>query len=101
MTRYDMMHQSKVRDIDGDFFPDPLSITFDKPIKQLPTAKQIGGADISKFWMTYYEQYEETDGDDLLLSRNQIPYIGKLKPGDIIYFFQKDDLADVVFEEKG
>lgn len=93
------MASSVVRDTDGDFFPDPLSVTYGKDLKVLPTEHVVTANDVAKFWVTYYEQYGETEGDDLLLSKNCVPYIGALTPGEKIYFFDVEDLRDVTFEE--
>jgi hypothetical protein len=99
MTRYDKMISSTVLDEDGESWPDPLSVTYGNDIKVLPTVHRVSAVDIAKFWVAYYNQYAVTEGDDMLLSRNGVPYIGMLKPGDEIYFFDVNDLENIEYQE--
>lgn len=100
MNRYNKMNPSKVIDEeDGEQYPDPLTITYSNSITKLPTEHTVTSADIAKFWWYYYQKYGDTEGDDVLLGRNGIPYIGMLKPGDKLYELESDDLFNIEFVE--
>jgi hypothetical protein len=93
------MTASAVQDTDGEYFPDAVSVTYGKDIKKLPAEHVVNVNDVAKFWVTYYEHYNDTEGDDLLLSKNCVPYVGTLVPGDKLFFFDVEDLRDIVFKE--
>lgn len=83
------------KDIDGEPYPDPLSINFaDVRLTKIPTKHQISAGDIAKFWLTTYREYNITQYDDLWLSLNGIPYIGMLELGDVIYKFDINDIIN-------
>lgn len=91
-SRYDYMWESNTRDEegDGDFWPDPLSIDYDPPlekIKTLPNGYELTYSDMKKLWLAYYKATGYTERDDILYQVNDIPNIGMLEPGDVIYMF--------------
>lgn len=95
-SRYDFMEDSKVCDIDGVNYPDPLSLNYsDYAITEIPTLFQTTAADISKFWTRMYHDYKITELDDVLLDMNGIGYVGMLEPGSILYRFDIKDIQGV------
>lgn len=93
-SRYTYMNESRQIDEDGDTWPDPLSINYDNfKLSTMVGTHTITAGDIAKFWKYYYNTYQSTEGDDLLLSLNGIPYIGTLEPGDKIVEIPPDDLS--------
>jgi hypothetical protein len=99
MNRYLKMQPSKVTDVDGETYYDPLSVSYGYSITKIPTKHIVDSTDIAKFWYYFYKRYGKTEGDDILLSRNSVPYIGMLKPGDTLYEFVDDDLNNITFQE--
>lgn len=82
------MKPSKVLDIDGQAFPDPLSIKYgDFSLSKVPTASEVNMAAIQKFWKFMFDRYGITYYDDLLLSQNGVDYLGNLEPGDVLYMY--------------
>lgn len=93
-SRYSYMEPSKACDIDKDCWPDPLSIRYTNPsMNVVPATKEVNTSDLQKFWLTYYNTYGATDGDDILLSYNGVPYIGMLEPGDSIVILDSKDVS--------
>jgi hypothetical protein len=99
MSRYDTCNSSYVEDIDGEKWPDPLSLVYNKDITEVPTTHKVTTADIAKFWLCYQRLGRNDDYDDILLSRNQIPYIGLLRPGDSLYVFGGADFLNVSYND--
>lgn len=94
-SRYDFIKPSQITDTDGEQFPDPLTAPYNNvQYTQAMTYKQIGTADIAKFWVFMLNNYGIQELDDVLLSLNQIPYIGYLKPGDIVYTMDINDIQN-------
>lgn len=94
-SRYDFMTAGQVVDEDGDKFPDPLTAPFNNvQFTQIPGIKQVSDIDILKFWTFMVKEYNIQDLDDVLLSLNQVPYIGYLEPGDSILLIDLDDLKN-------
>ncbi len=93
-SRYDCMKESSVKDIDGEFFPDPLSLSYDISVTELPSKKQVNSVDIAKFWLFMQNNYDMAEEDDILLGVNGVPYVGMLEPGDEIYLVSKTDLEN-------
>lgn len=93
ISRYDYMESSKVFDIDGESFPDPLSVAYNNvELTKLPSKKSVSSVDIAKFWLFMYNNYNIQEKDDILLGLNGIPYIGMLEPGDDIFLVDSTDL---------
>lgn len=94
-NRYDYMKESVVTDIDMETFPDPLTVRYNNTkLTKIPAEHAVQIGDITKFWYSMTKQYGSPDMDDVLLSLNGIKYIGDLKPGDIIYYLNSDDLTN-------
>jgi hypothetical protein len=89
------MKASVVTDTDGDQYPDPLTAPYNSiQYTQETGIKQIGSGDIAKFWLFMLDNYGIQDLDDVLLSINQVPYIGYLEPGDFIYLIDFNDIQN-------
>lgn len=94
-SRYDYMKESSVFDIDGEPFPDPLSVAYNNiSLTKLPSKKMVSSVDISKFWLFMYRNYGLQEEDDILLGLNGIPYVGMLEPGDEIFLVDAVDLEN-------
>lgn len=97
-SRYDAMRESVVQDsADKESYPDPLSLNFNNfTLTKMPKRNVLGIADIDRFWLSYQRYYKDiAEGDDVLLSINNIPYRGMLRPGDAIYMPDKEDIYNV------
>lgn len=89
-SRYDYMRPSDVMDIDGEFFPDPLTINYQRVLNttdELPISYALNLYDLKKLWLSYYKQTSSVDMDDILYTVNGIPHVGLLEPEDSIYRF--------------
>lgn len=92
-SRYDYMNESSTADIDNEKFPDPLSTTFnDIQLTKVPPQVQVTDADITKFWLFMNKNYGLQEMDDILLNINGIHYLGSLRPGDILYLIDQNDI---------
>ena len=97
MSRYNYMEESKVADIDGEVYYDPLSIDYSKLVlSEVPTPHKINSSDIQKFWIYMYNTYGSDAVEDLLLSINGIGYVGELEPGSTIFNIKAADLISCV-----
>lgn len=100
-SRYDLMKESSVQDIDGELYPDVLSLDYSKiEFNELPPINTITSADINRFWYFMFRNYGVAELDDLLLNLNGIPYIGMLEPNDKIVMIQLNDLKRNVKNKK-
>jgi hypothetical protein len=95
-----MLPSKVVDEEDGEQYPDPLSIIYGNAITKLPSQHIISSIDIAKFWYYFYQKYDSVEGDDILLGRNGIPYVGMLKPGDKLYELEEEDLYDIDFKDQ-
>jgi|GEM_PF-4082699 len=96
-SRYSLMKESDQVDTDGENWPDPLSVNYSNfKFTSIPSQIEINTKYIDKFWTLMYDKYGLSDHDDILLSLNGIPFIGKLEPGDIILKISQDDLENFV-----
>jgi len=91
-SRYDKFRDSCVLDIDGQTWPDPLLNHNFGTLSKIPTEHTITSRDLAKFWTCMWEEYGLNEKDDLLLNINGIKYLMDLKPGDIIYKVDPNDL---------
>ncbi|MBQ2395881.1 MAG: hypothetical protein II304_02395 [Bacteroidales bacterium] len=92
-SRYDYMNESSTTDIDNEKFPDPLSTTFnDIQLTKVPPQVQVTDADITKFWLFMNKNYGMQEMDDILLNINGIHYLGSLRPGDVLYLIDQNDV---------
>lgn len=90
-SRYDCMWEGNSRDeVDNEFYPDPLSVDFESVLKatnKMPDGFELNKADLKKFWVAYYKATGKTEYDDVILQLNDVPHVGMLEPGDVIYKF--------------
>lgn len=87
------MNESSTTDIDNEKFPDPLSTTFnDIQLTKVPPQVQVTDADITKFWLFMNKNYGMQEMDDILLNINGIHYLGSLRPGDVLYLIDQNDV---------
>lgn len=92
-SRYSIMKESNVADIDGDTWPNPLSINYvGAKLTNIPNEHVVSRGDIARFWEYYYKRYGSVELDDILLTLNGIPYIGCLEEGDKIAELDEADL---------
>lgn len=97
-SRYDAMAESKIKDTEDQVaYPDPLSINFNKvQLTSLPRLREVSEADLTKFWLFMLKQYIDiAEGDDILLTINNVPYLGLLKTGDGLFLPIAEDLYNV------
>ena len=94
-SRYNVMSESEVLDSDDKLpYPDPLTINYnDTQLTQMPKRRELSMPDIQRFWLFMIKQYRSVaEGDDILLTLNNIPYRGMLVPGDQLYVIDSADL---------
>ena len=99
-SRYDLFAESSVCDsVDNQPYPDPLSVSFNKiQLTSLPKTATISRAGLNKFWYWYYQAYKgATEGDDIMLTLNGIPYVGAISPGDTLYLPSQTDITSPTF----
>ena len=100
-SRYDYFNESKVLDIDGQTWPDPLSIDYNTgKLSKIPTHYKITIRDLQRFWVCMHEQYGRTDLDDLWLNINGIPYLMTLQPNDVIFKVVPEDLEGYILNKQ-
>lgn len=102
LSRYDYMRESKVVDIDGEKFPDPLTIDYTGPTKnlsRLPGVITLDTQNIKKLWLAFYKATEELAGDDILYSVNGIEHIGLLEPEDTIRLYDTSLVSQFTFKD--
>lgn len=93
-SRYNKMKAGSVKDIDGELFPDPLSINYSKvQLTVIPTETMIvTTADLDCPWLAFYKKYNETGFDDLLWNMLGIPFFTTLEPGDELPLLDMRDI---------
>lgn len=94
-SRYTAMSSSKVQDpVDHDNYPDPLAINYNNIVlSELPGRTAISKIDLDRFWVFMYKNYQGmSEADDVLLTLNDIPYLGMLEPGAYVYLPTAADL---------
>lgn len=97
-SRYDAMVESTVIDaVDQQVYPDPLSLNYnDISLSEIPKLREVAQQDLNKFWLFVLREYGTmAEGDDIILTINNVPYLGMLKAGDQIYLPAKDDVYSV------
>jgi hypothetical protein len=81
--------------VDGQPFPDPLSINYNSTqLSSIPPYIDIDQSYIEHFWLLMHNHYGLQELDDILLSLNNVPYIGMLSPGDKIFLISNNDLVN-------
>jgi len=101
-SRYDYMRASVVEDIDGEKYPDPLTINYQAIIDAthyLPEVMELNRTDLKKFWVKYYKATEKQDEDDILLTLNGVEHIGVLEPEDKLYLFDTSYVPQYNFKD--
>lgn len=97
VSRYDFMEESKtqVDPEDGVPYPDPLSVNYrSTQLTTIPKYVLIEQRYIDKFWLFMSDFYNEVEYDDILLTLNNVPYVGDLEPGDPMFLIKLDDLKN-------
>ena len=97
-SRYNALSQSHVQDpVDQDNYPDVLSTNYNNmKLSKIPGRKAISKIDLDKFWMFMARQYSGViEADDILLTINNVPYVGMLETGDYLYTPTLGDLYNI------
>lgn len=95
------MRTSAVEDIDGDHFPDPLTVNYKAVLEKmtkLPNTYEFNRYELKKLWKKYYEQTEKTEDDDILYNLNGIEHVGQLEPEDFVYIFDTSLVKQYTFK---
>lgn len=101
-SRYDYMRASVVEDIDGQQFPDPLTINYQASIDKyagLPKVHEVSYLDLKKLWLMYYKETGKLEMDDILYSINGVEHVGLLEPGDMLYMYDPEDVEQYTFKD--
>jgi len=113
VTRYNLMTESKVRDIDDDTFPDPLSLNYKKIIEEGAFLKpflkvETDDSFIEKPYLKVYMYYSTFKGinsmdnagqvylDDIILDLNNIKHKDSLTGDETLYFPDGSELASFI-----
>jgi len=91
------MQSSTVQDpVDKDNYPDILSINYNNMrLSELPGRTSISSIDTDRFWLFMIKSYKAAEADDILLTINDVPYVGMLAPGEFIYIPTLNDLYSI------
>lgn len=101
-SRYDYMRASVIEDIDGQQYPDPLTINYQAAIDKynaVPTSYKLNYTDLKKLWVAYYKQTNKVEEDDILYSINGIEHVGLLEPEDTIYLYDTEEVEQFKFKD--
>jgi len=86
---------------DGEAYPDPLSVNYAQTqFTSIPAYIRITEMDIRKIWKFMIANYSLQDHDDILLNLNNVPYIGMLRAGDLIYKISVNDIENFNVQTK-
>lgn len=102
-SRYTAMSSSRIKDpVDQALYPDPLSINYNETqMSQIPKLREVSEVDLRRFWIFMIKNYDAiAEADDVLLTLNNIPYLGMLAPGDSIYLLDVSDLYNFTTQRK-
>lgn len=92
-SRYDLMEFSNQRDSKDRFYPDVMTLPTHKfKYTEPPVEHELTQADIKRFDIRMYKEYEITELDDIVRIVNKKPLIEDLLTGDIILFPTKTNL---------
>lgn len=101
-SRYDYMRPGVNTDVDGDQFPDPLTISYEDALegnKKVPDSYRLNVVNLRKLWWKYYEATGQVDGDDILYNLNNIEHVGELEPEDQILLFDTTKVKQYDFKD--
>lgn len=87
-SRYDFMTDGKVRDeITRSYYPDPLSLNYNKfNLSSIPVKDSLNSVKIKFLWKEAEAVYGKPCWDDMVLTLNGIPHKNFIKAGDSLYF---------------
>jgi len=95
------MKDSYIKDIDGETFPDPLSLNFnDLKLTTAPYKKRLEARHAVRPWLVMYEMFNITEQDDILLTMNGASWKSLLDPGDEIYIPTQEDISSFITRMK-
>jgi len=96
-NRYDLYSNSIVKDIDGEDWPDPLSIDYDKfEITNPAVYTKITFSGRKRFWLFVYNYYKTSDFFDIILSLNNIEFTEDITEITGVFLPDYDDLLNFV-----
>lgn len=102
-SRYDYMRESWcAKDIDGESYPDPLSIDYKSVVdntSNIPNTYTLTEPDVLKLWKSYYKATGKVEMDDVLYTLNGIEHVGVLEPLDQIYLFPTENVRQYKFKD--
>lgn len=90
-----MKESSVTDDADNQTYPDPLTLNFTTiQLTELPKLRELSAPDLERFWLFIQRFYNSTaaEGDDIILTVNNVPYLGLLKSGDNLYLPALSDI---------
>lgn len=106
-TRYNLLEESNVYDIDNESFPDVLSFNYREILEDKtnfstpPLVLEVPNDFVASYFYYIYNMYPDiclsnskVYLDDILLNLNNIAYRNNIKENDKFYFFTKEDLLD-------
>lgn len=102
VSRYDYMRTSNVEDIDGEQYPDPLTIDYQSVVEHttgVPRSFTLSLPDLKKLWVKHYKETNRTEMDDVLYSVNGIEHVGVLEPEDTITLYDVYDVRQFAFKD--
>ena len=79
---YDLMETGTVQDIDGEYYPDIVTIPFENFENTSASEKHyLSDANIKRIDSLMYKKYGISQYDDLILLLNKIDYLYNQEPG--------------------
>mgnify|MGYP001348768410 CR=1 FL=1 len=97
-SRYDAMTESAVKDSEDQLnYADTLSLNMNNlQLTEIPRLRTLSKVDIDRFWLFILKMYAgASEGDDVVLAINGIPYLGMMEPGSQIYLPNFADISSV------
>ena len=92
-SRYDFMKPSKYKDdITGEFFPDPSTLNYNDIVSNRIKNLELTELTCEKFWTILPYVFKGYYYDDILLSVNNIHHRNFLKPGDVLFSPNEEDI---------
>lgn len=99
-TRYDFMKAGSVKDEDGAYYPDVLTLNYNVfTARQALTPIELTDVDIDKFWWTTQKVLGTAEYDDVVLTLNGVPHRNFLEEGQIIFFPAVSDIESSFGEQ--